>query len=156
METMAKSAQQATKADYLLLGVKPGVSADELHGAYKSLVKRWHPDRFTDHTPEKYRAEEKLKAINAEVVSLEEKVRPECRTSRVNELNLKKNDLHALEAGKPEPVQPPYPRPDVAARPRKLSVTEIETWVREMPEQYMWSYRRFKTRPNNEPSLYKK
>lgn len=31
---------------------------------------------------------------------------------------------------------------------------EIETWVREMPEQYMWSYRRFKTRPNNEPSLY--
>ncbi len=31
---------------------------------------------------------------------------------------------------------------------------EIEKWVREMPEQYMWSYRRFKTRPNNEPSLY--
>ncbi len=33
---------------------------------------------------------------------------------------------------------------------------EIEQWVREMPEQYMWSYRRFKTRPNNEPSLYSK
>jgi KDO2-lipid IV(A) lauroyltransferase len=33
---------------------------------------------------------------------------------------------------------------------------EIEKWVREMPEQYMWSYRRFKTRPNNEPSLYSK
>ena len=31
---------------------------------------------------------------------------------------------------------------------------EIERWVREMPEQYMWTYRRFKTRPNNEPSLY--
>jgi KDO2-lipid IV(A) lauroyltransferase len=31
---------------------------------------------------------------------------------------------------------------------------EIEAWVREMPEQYMWTYRRFKTRPNNEPSLY--
>ncbi len=31
---------------------------------------------------------------------------------------------------------------------------EIETWVREMPEQYMWTYRRFKTRPNHEPSLY--
>ena len=27
-------------------------------------------------------------------------------------------------------------------------------WVREMPEQYMWTYRRFKTRPNNERSLY--
>jgi len=23
-----------------------------------------------------------------------------------------------------------------------------------MPDQYMWSYRRFKTRPNNEPSFY--
>jgi len=33
---------------------------------------------------------------------------------------------------------------------------EIEKWVREMPEQYMWSYRRFKTRPNGEPSLYVK
>ena len=33
---------------------------------------------------------------------------------------------------------------------------QIEQWVREMPEQYMWSYRRFKTRPNNEPSLYQK
>jgi KDO2-lipid IV(A) lauroyltransferase len=32
---------------------------------------------------------------------------------------------------------------------------EIEKWVREMPDQYMWSYRRFKTRPNGEPSLYK-
>jgi len=33
---------------------------------------------------------------------------------------------------------------------------EIEKWVREMPEQYMWSYRRFKTRPDSEPSLYNK
>ncbi len=31
---------------------------------------------------------------------------------------------------------------------------EIERWVRTMPDQYMWTYRRFKTRPNNEPSLY--
>ncbi|MGE5173963.1 MAG: lysophospholipid acyltransferase family protein [Betaproteobacteria bacterium] len=31
---------------------------------------------------------------------------------------------------------------------------EVEKRVREMPEQYMWSYRRFKTRPNGEKSLY--
>jgi KDO2-lipid IV(A) lauroyltransferase len=31
---------------------------------------------------------------------------------------------------------------------------QIETFVREMPEQYMWSYRRFKTRPNGEQPLY--
>ena len=31
--------------------------------------------------------------------------------------------------GKPSPVRPPAPRPPVALRPRRLSVTEIETWV---------------------------
>ena len=30
----------------------------------------------------------------------------------------------------------------------------IEHGVREMPEQYMWTYKRFKTRPDNLPSLY--
>ena len=33
---------------------------------------------------------------------------------------------------KPEsPIQPPAPKPKVEARPRKLSVTEIETWLRD-------------------------
>ena len=31
-----------------------------------------------------------------------------------------------------------------------------EDCVRECPEQYQWSYRRFKTRPDDEPSFYKK
>jgi KDO2-lipid IV(A) lauroyltransferase len=30
----------------------------------------------------------------------------------------------------------------------------IEAGVREMPEQYMWTYKRFKRRPRGEPSLY--
>jgi lipid A biosynthesis lauroyl/palmitoleoyl acyltransferase len=30
----------------------------------------------------------------------------------------------------------------------------IEAGVREMPEQYMWTYKRFKQRPPDEPSLY--
>ena len=32
---------------------------------------------------------------------------------------------------RPRPVSPPAPRPPVAARPRRLSVTEIETWMRD-------------------------
>ncbi len=35
------------------------------------------------------------------------------------------------DAGKPERIAPPSPRPPVSARPRKLSVTEIEKWVRD-------------------------
>ncbi|MDE2265303.1 MAG: double-strand break repair protein AddB [Alphaproteobacteria bacterium] len=35
------------------------------------------------------------------------------------------------DPGKPEQIAPPAPRPPVEARPRKLSVTEIEAWVRD-------------------------
>jgi KDO2-lipid IV(A) lauroyltransferase len=46
-----------------------------------------------------------------------------------------------------------FPTDDPVADARHMNEM-IEAWVREMPEQYMWSYRRFKTRPNDEPSLY--
>jgi len=46
-----------------------------------------------------------------------------------------------------------FPSDDPVADARRMN-QEIEKWVREMPEQYLWSYRRFKTRPDNEPSLY--
>ena len=46
-----------------------------------------------------------------------------------------------------------FPTDDPIADARYMN-EQIEQWVRKMPDQYMWSYRRFKTRPNNEPSLY--
>jgi Kdo2-lipid IVA lauroyltransferase/acyltransferase len=48
-----------------------------------------------------------------------------------------------------------FPTDDPAADAARMN-REIENWVREMPEQYMWTYRRFKTRPNGEKSLYEK
>ncbi len=48
-----------------------------------------------------------------------------------------------------------FPSDDPLDDSRRMN-EEVENRVREMPEQYMWSYRRFKTRPNNEPSLYDK
>lgn len=45
------------------------------------------------------------------------------------ELLVWQGDLDAVAA--PAPAGPPAPRPPVAARPRKLSVTEIETWRRD-------------------------
>ena len=36
-----------------------------------------------------------------------------------------------------------------------LRVTqELEGWIKQFPDQYMWTHRRFKTRPEGEPSLY--
>jgi len=40
-------------------------------------------------------------------------------------------DMLDQPANAPRPVPPPRPRPPVALRPRQLSVTEIETWLRD-------------------------
>ena len=46
------------------LGLKPGVSKEELEQAYKDLVNVWHPDRFTNNPRLQQKAQEKLKEIN--------------------------------------------------------------------------------------------
>jgi KDO2-lipid IV(A) lauroyltransferase len=48
-----------------------------------------------------------------------------------------------------------YPTDDPVVDAERMN-REIERLIQEMPDQYMWAYRRFKTRPHNEPSLYKK
>lgn len=46
-----------------------------------------------------------------------------------------------------------YPSDDPVKDARRMN-EEIEIVVRQHPEQYLWSYRRFKTRPAGEPPLY--
>ena len=48
-----------------------------------------------------------------------------------------------------------YPTGDVAADVRRMNAF-IEERVREMPEQYFWAHKRFKTRPPGEPSPYRR
>jgi KDO2-lipid IV(A) lauroyltransferase len=43
--------------------------------------------------------------------------------------------------------------PDVASATARMN-DFIEARVREMPAQYLWSHKRFKTRPPGEPSPY--
>ncbi len=49
---------------YKVLGVSPTATDDEVKKAYRELVKRYHPDRYTDPN-EKNAATEKIKQINA-------------------------------------------------------------------------------------------
>jgi KDO2-lipid IV(A) lauroyltransferase len=52
-----------------------------------------------------------------------------------------------------EPALQGFPSGDVQADATRLNVL-IEGWVREVPEQYLWTHRRFKDRPNKEPRFY--
>lgn len=51
------------------------------------------------------------------------------------------------------PAWPDFPSGDLAADARRMNAF-IEERVREMPEQYYWLHKRFKTRPAGEPNPY--
>lgn len=46
-----------------------------------------------------------------------------------------------------------FPTDDYAADTLRVT-QELEKWIRKYPDQYMWTHRRFKTRPEGAPSLY--
>lgn len=48
---------------YKVLGVSEGASQEEIRAAYRALVKKYHPDKYSDN-PLKELATEKLKEIN--------------------------------------------------------------------------------------------
>ena len=48
-----------------------------------------------------------------------------------------------------------FPGDDLVAATRRMNAF-IEERVLEMPEQYLWSHRRFKTRPPGEPDPYRR
>ena len=51
------------------------------------------------------------------------------------------------------PVWENYPGPDMVAATRRMNEF-IEERVREAPAEYFWTHKRYKTRPNGEPSFY--
>jgi KDO2-lipid IV(A) lauroyltransferase len=53
-------------------------------------------------------------------------------------------------------VEPPwsdFPSDSVEADTRRMNAT-LERWVLRMPNQYLWTHKRFKTRPPGAPSIY--
>ena len=51
------------------------------------------------------------------------------------------------------PAWDDYPSDDVTADAARMNA-ELQRYIEAMPEQYYWVHRRFKTRPEGEPSLY--
>ena len=56
--------------------------------------------------------------------------------------------------GQAWPAWTDFPGEDPVAATRRMNEF-IEQRVLEMPEQYLWSHKRFKTRPPGEPSPYR-
>jgi lauroyl/myristoyl acyltransferase len=52
-----------------------------------------------------------------------------------------------------EPPLEGYPSDDPVKDARRMN-EELEKVVRMHPDQYLWSYRRFKTRPEGSPPIY--
>lgn len=60
------------------------------------------------------------------------------------------------ESGYAVTISPPlenFPTDDPEADTLRIN-RELEAWVRKQPDQYLWVHRRFKTRPEGEPSVY--
>ena len=52
-----------------------------------------------------------------------------------------------------EPPWPDFPGESIEADTARMN-REIERWVLRMPDQYLWTHRRFKTRPAGLPGVY--
>ncbi|GAB4471496.1 MAG: lysophospholipid acyltransferase family protein [Burkholderiaceae bacterium] len=52
-----------------------------------------------------------------------------------------------------EPPWRDYPSGDVVADTARMNA-EIERWIRRLPDQYLWTHKRFKTRPAGAPAFY--
>ena len=52
-----------------------------------------------------------------------------------------------------EPAWPDFPSDDVEADTARMN-REIERWVERIPDQYLWTHRRFKSRPEGAASVY--
>ena len=53
-------------------------------------------------------------------------------------------------------IEPPwddFPGPSIESDTERMN-REIERWVRRLPDQYLWTHRRFKTRPPGAPPIY--
>jgi KDO2-lipid IV(A) lauroyltransferase len=52
-----------------------------------------------------------------------------------------------------DPPWPDFPGASIEEDTARMN-REIERWIGRLPEQYLWSHKRFKTRPPGEPSVY--
>ncbi len=49
---------------YGILGIKPGVTWEEVNAAYRNMVRFWHPDNYASNEKKQEYAQEQMKLVN--------------------------------------------------------------------------------------------
>ena len=70
-----------------ILGVDKNAELQELKTVYRTLMKNWHPDKFTESAESKLEAEEKSKSI-IEAYHFLVSIAPETRLQTLDDYNL--------------------------------------------------------------------
>ncbi len=60
----AQTEKEKIARAYTILGLQPGASQSDLKQAYRTLVKKWHPDLFVNKPQQQKQAQEKMRLIN--------------------------------------------------------------------------------------------
>ncbi|WP_243146821.1 J domain-containing protein [Scytonema sp. UIC 10036] len=60
----AQTEKEKIQSAYTILGLQPGASQSEVKQAYRTLVKKWHPDLFMNNPQQQKQAQEKMRLIN--------------------------------------------------------------------------------------------
>ncbi|PMB02302.1 hypothetical protein CEN49_25880 [Fischerella thermalis CCMEE 5273] len=63
-QPQTQAEKDKTTRAYTSLGLQPSASLVEIKQAYKTLVKKWHPDLFVDKPQLQQQAQEKMRLIN--------------------------------------------------------------------------------------------
>lgn len=79
-----------------MLGVDKNAELGELKSVYRTLMKNWHPDKFTESAERKLEAEEKSKSI-IEAYHFLVSIAPETRLQTLDDYNLTTSGLADFE-----------------------------------------------------------
>jgi len=128
------------RSAYAVLGLKPGASLQEVKQQFKTLVRRWHPDRYTNDPQGKTEANDRLRVINNAYSTILQSsavdvVPPVRRESPPNPVP---QDKSAAEAT-PPPVGPPLTREQIDAMIEALRGHRQRKSFREQISEDPWN-----------------
>jgi len=129
------------RSAYAVLGLKPGASLPEVKQQFKTLVRRWHPDRYANDPQGRAEANDRLRVINNAYstilqTSFGESAQPIRRDPKPN---VSPPDEPAPTDHTPPPVGPPLTREQIDAMIDALRGHRPRKTIREKISEDPWN-----------------